>query len=67
MEEFDVSAIEQNVCRKIEQRAEVGLAKYGVSVEDAPLSKLQWLRHAQEEAMDFAVYIEKLIQMEEKK
>ncbi len=30
------------------------------------LSRLDWLRHAQEEAMDLAVYLEKLIQLEEK-
>jgi len=29
------------------------------------LTKLQWLKHAQEEAMDLAVYLEKLIEEEE--
>lgn len=35
---------------------EKGLAKYGVPVEDAPLSSAEWIKHAQEEAADFLVY-----------
>jgi hypothetical protein len=31
------------------------------------LNRLEWLKHAQEEAMDLAVYLEKLIQLEEQK
>jgi hypothetical protein len=33
-------------------------------METAPLSRLEWLIHAQEEAMDLAVYLQKLIEME---
>ena len=31
-------------------------------METAPLSRLEWLIHAQEEAMDLAVYLQKLIE-----
>ena len=34
-------------------------------MERDDLSRLEWLKHAQEEAMDLAVYLQKLIQMEE--
>ena len=61
-----MSRIEDEVCKKIEQRAEVGLSTYGVTMETAPLSRLEWLVHAQEEAMDLAVYLQKLIEMEMK-
>ena len=61
-----MSRIEEEVCKKIEQRAKVGLSKYGVTMETAPLSRLEWLIHAQEEAMDLAVYLQKLIEMEMK-
>tara|TARA_R110002072_G_scaffold177147_4_gene332981 strand:- start:303 stop:491 length:189 start_codon:yes stop_codon:yes gene_type:complete len=61
-----MSRIEDEVCEKIQQRAQVGLAKYGVSMEDEKLSRLKWLIHAQEEAMDLAVYLQKLIEMEMK-
>mgnify|MGYP003132288557 CR=1 FL=1 len=59
-----MSRIEDEVCKKIQGRAEVGKSKYGVTMETAPLSRLEWLVHAQEEAMDLAVYLQKLIEME---
>ena len=59
-----MSRIEDEVCKKIQQRAEVGKSKYGVTMETAPLSRLEWLIHAQEEAMDLAVYLQKLIEEE---
>jgi hypothetical protein len=34
-------------------------------MQDAPLTRKAWLIHAQEEAMDLAVYLQKLIEMEE--
>ena len=48
----------------IRRRAEVGLAKYGVTVSANPLPRVAWLRHAQEEAIDLAVYLQRLIEME---
>lgn len=59
-----MSRIEDEVCKRIQQRAEVGKRKYGVTMETAPLSQLEWLIHAQEEAMDLAVYLQKLIEAE---
>lgn len=53
------------VREKMKLRAEVGLNKYGVTTERTDLTRLQWLRHAQEEAMDLAVYLERLIREEE--
>lgn len=57
-----MSKIEFRVCTKITQRAQIGKEKYGTTMERTDLTKLQWLKHAQEEAMDLAVYLEKLIQ-----
>jgi hypothetical protein len=57
-----MSKIEDAVCAKIQQRAAVGLNKYGVTLERDDLSELDWLVHAQEEAMDLANYLEVLIQ-----
>jgi hypothetical protein len=59
-----MSRIEDEVCKRIQQRAEVGKRKYGVTMETASLSQLEWLIHAQEEAMDLAVYLQKLIEAE---
>ena len=57
--------IENLVAFKILQRAETGLNKYGTTMERSDLTKLEWLVHAQEEAMDLVVYLERLIQEEE--
>ena len=59
-----MSRIEDEVCKRIQKRAEVGKGKYGVTMETAPLSRLEWLVHAQEEAMDLAVYLQRIIEME---
>ena len=59
--------IEESVILKIRQRRDEGRKKYGTSMERTDLSKLDWLRHAQEEAMDLAIYLEKLIQEEDRK
>ena len=59
-----MSSIENTVAVKILNRAEVGKTKYNTTMERTDLSKLDWLKHAQEEAMDLAVYLEKLIQLE---
>lgn len=42
-------------------RSEVGLKKYGVTTSDNNLTKKQWLRHALEEALDLAVYLQAAI------
>lgn len=61
--ELVMSKIEDAVCEKIQQRAKFGLEKYGVTLEREDLTELQWLIHAQEEAMDFVNYIERIIQI----
>tara|TARA_R100000234_G_C4872142_1_gene123756 strand:+ start:225 stop:437 length:213 start_codon:yes stop_codon:yes gene_type:complete len=62
-----MSKIEDEVCDKIKARSLVGKQKYGVTMEEETLSRLEWLIHAQEEAMDFVVYLQKLIKIEEEK
>jgi hypothetical protein len=60
-----LSKIEDEVCKKILSRALVGKTKYGVTMETAPLTRIEWLIHAQQEAMDLTIYLQKLIEMEE--
>ena len=62
-----MSSIEEQVCFKILKRSDEGKKKYGTTMEREDLSKLDWLKHAQEEAMDLAVYLQKLIELEEGK
>ena len=47
-----------SVIQKIKTRSEAGLKKYGVTLERTDLTLLNWLQHAQEEAMDLANYLE---------
>ena len=61
-----MSLYEDNVCDKIQQRADVGKRKYGVTMERDDLSTIEWLVHLQEELMDAAVYVERLIKEFEK-
>ena len=61
----DMSRIEDEVCKKIQARSEVGKKKYGVTMEEEILSIHEWLNHLQMELMDAAVYVEKLLGMVE--
>jgi len=65
MDANSIDAIVQGVRDKLAQRAAAGLAKYGVTMERTDLTRLDWLHHAQQEALDLAVYLERLIQDEE--
>jgi len=62
-----MSKIEDQVCAKIQSRAAFGFKKYGTTLERNDLSMLDWLIHAQEEALDFCNYLEVLIQREKAK
>jgi hypothetical protein len=57
-----MSKIEDEVCKKIMERAEIGKNKYGTTMERDDLSILEWLDHAQQEAMDLSVYLQKIIE-----
>ena len=58
-----MSSVENKVCIKILDRAEVGENKYGKTMERTDLSTIDWVKHAQEEAMDLAVYLEKILEL----
>jgi len=48
------------VLSRFSERSQVGITKYNTTLERTDLSTLQWLTHAQEEAMDFVLYLERL-------
>lgn len=54
------------VMHKFAERSEAGLKKYGTSLERTDLNTLEWINHAQEEAMDFVLYLERLREQYEK-
>lgn len=56
----------ESVIQKMRNRSQAGLIKYGTTLERTDLSKLDWLIHAQEEAMDLANYLQVLIENEQR-
>jgi hypothetical protein len=48
------------VIRKMYQRSQVGIKKYGTTMEREDLSYAEWLTHLQEEMLDAAIYCERL-------
>ena len=58
---------EQQVCTDIMARQRLGVAKYGTTVADNPLSLRAWLQHAYEECLDQAVYLRRAITEIDKK
>lgn len=50
----------EKVREMLYNRMETGYKKYGVTTERTDIDLLGWLQHAQEEALDFAVYIERI-------
>ena len=49
-----------NVMARFKERSEVGMKKYKTTLERTDLTTLEWLTHAQEETMDFVLYLERL-------
>lgn len=58
--EIEVTGIEAQVCMEIARRQQLGIRKYGITVDENPLALMEWVRHAKEEALDLAVYLTKL-------
>ena len=53
-------SIVESVIEQFKQRSELGINKYGVTLDRDDLTMLEWLKHLQEELMDATLYIEKL-------
>jgi hypothetical protein len=48
------------VLSRFAERSNVGIRKYNTTLERSDLTTLEWLTHAQDEAMDFVLYLERL-------
>ena len=59
-------SIVESVIEQFKQRSNVGINKYGTTLDRTDLTRLQWLNHAQQEAMDMILYLEKLKSYESK-
>lgn len=52
--------IVESVINQFKERSSVGINKYGVTLDRTDLTRLEWINHAQQEAMDMILYLEKL-------
>jgi len=62
MEKQIIDPILMKVMTKYYERSEMGVKKYGTTLENNSLPLMAWLNHLQEELMDATLYIEKLKQ-----
>lgn len=53
-------SIVNNIIQKFAERSNIGIEKYGTTLDRNDLSLLQWITHAQEELMDGILYLEKI-------
>jgi len=52
--------IVESVIQQMRERSRDGILKYGTTLQDSPDGFYKWIQHAQEEAMDFILYLEKI-------
>ena len=55
------SDIYKDVISDLISREKMGRAKYGTTVDNANLSEREWMQHAYEEALDFAIYLKRMM------
>lgn len=53
-------SIVESVINQIQERSNRGKNKYGTTLDRNDLSVVDWVQHAQEEALDLALYLEKI-------
>jgi hypothetical protein len=58
--EKHTDSIVEGVIAKFQQRSEVGMNKYGKTLDRTDLNYKDWLNHIQEELMDAILYCERL-------
>ncbi len=56
-----MSQVTEQVINDIKAREIKGLETYGTTLDRTDLTQDEWLVHAYEEALDFALYLRKLI------
>lgn len=65
MLQSNVSETYEGIVDDLLTREQMGIKKYGTNVDNAPLSDKEWMQHAYEEALDFSVYLKRLMRQYE--
>jgi hypothetical protein len=53
-------SIVEAIRTQLKDRSDVGIQKYNTTLDRTDLSLLDWLEHAKQEALDFALYLERI-------
>lgn len=53
---------EGRICADIAKRQQLGIKKYGVTVEKSDLTLRQWLQHSYDEKLDDIVYMKRAME-----
>lgn len=61
-QEVKPDSVVESIVNQFRDRSSVGIKKYGTTLDRKDLSKLDWIEHAKQEAMDLILYLEKLKQ-----
>ena len=54
-------SIVEEVRSDLKQRSEVGIKKYGVTLDRKDLTQKEWLEHSYQECLDMALYLKRAI------
>ena len=60
IDKVETDPIVDKVLLKFATRSKLGITKYGTTLQDNNASLWEWANHAQEEAMDMVLYLEKI-------
>ena len=58
--EQEPDPVTETIAERVRARSDEGMKKYGTSMLREDLDTIQWIDHAIEEALDLAVYLERL-------
>ena len=59
-----IDTVVDSVRFKFKRRSEVGIEKYGTTLDRTDIDLVGWLTHLQEELMDATLYVERVIREE---
>ncbi len=56
----DADSIVEELCQTLKSRSEVGIKKYGVTLDRTDLTPVEWCVHAEQEILDLLLYLKRL-------
>ena len=58
--EYSKDSIVNSIVQKFISRSDLGIQKYGTTLDRNDLKTVEWIQHVQEELMDAILYLERL-------